>query len=146
MKNRLCKRILELNFHIFSGSEESGKSTLMKQMRIIHGTEYTKDERLYFLKHILKNIILAMKTLIDSMDGLNLLYESPENAEKADFIKSINVENDIKYEDVETIKNLWADAGIIECYNRKNRELKLENFAQYFLPKIELLVNPYYLQ
>ena len=117
----------------------------MKQMRIIHGTEYTKDERLYFLKHILKNIILAMKTLIDSMDGLNLLYESPENAEKAAFIKCINVESDIKYEDVETIKNLWADAGIIECYNRNNRELKLENFAQYFLPKIELLVNPYYL-
>ena len=117
----------------------------MKQMRIIHGTEYTKDERLYFLKHILKNIILAMKTLIDSMDGLNLLYESPENAEKAAFIKCINVENDIKYEDVETIKNLWADAGIIECYNRNNRELKLENFVQYFLPKIELLVNPYYL-
>ena len=117
----------------------------MKQMRIIHGTEYTKDERLYFLKHILKNIILAMKTLIDSMDGLNLLYESPENAEKAAFIKCINVESDIKYEDVETIKNLWADAGIIECYNRNNRELKLENFVQYFLPKIELLVNPYYL-
>ena len=117
----------------------------MKQMRIIHGREYTKNERLYFLTHILKNIILAMKTLIDSMDGLNLLYESPENSEKADFIKSINVENDIKYEDIETIKNLWADSGIIESYNRNNRELKLENFAQYFLPKIEQLVNPYYL-
>ena len=117
----------------------------MKQMRIIHGREYTKNERLYFLTHILKNIILAMKTLIDSMDGLNLLYESPENSEKADFIKSINVENDIKYEDIESIKNLWADSGIIESYNRNNRELKLENFAQYFLPKIEQLVNPYYL-
>ena len=49
------------------GCGEAGKSTFIKQMRIINGDEFTEEEESEYKKAIAKNILSAIKTLLENM-------------------------------------------------------------------------------
>ena len=61
------------------GTGESGKSTFIKQMRIIHGTGYSDDDRRSFIKLVYQNIFMAMSSMIRAMDTLRIAYRNPDN-------------------------------------------------------------------
>lgn len=61
------------------GTGESGKSTFIKQMRIIHGSGYTEGDRKGFTKLVYQNIFTAMQAMIRAMDTLKIQYTSKEN-------------------------------------------------------------------
>lgn len=61
------------------GTGESGKSTFIKQMRIIHGSGYTEEDRKGFTKLVYQNIFTAMQAMIRAMDTLKIQYTSEEN-------------------------------------------------------------------
>ena len=61
------------------GTGESGKSTFIKQMRIIHGSGYTEEDRRGFIKLVFQNIFMAMQTMIRAMELLKIQYEHPES-------------------------------------------------------------------
>ncbi|KAJ3116843.1 hypothetical protein HDU96_008624 [Phlyctochytrium bullatum] len=58
------------------GPGDSGKSTLLKQFRLIHGHGFTDQERKTFRSVILGNLMGSMKTLITAMDLLQIPYGS----------------------------------------------------------------------
>ncbi|VDP94013.1 unnamed protein product [Echinostoma caproni] len=62
------------------GTGEAGKSTFVKQMRIIHGAGYTEDDKRAFIGLIHQNIFLAMQTMLDAMEQLQIAYEDPDYA------------------------------------------------------------------
>ena len=64
---------LMLTFDI-SGTGESGKSTFIKQMRIIHGSGYSDDDKRGFIKLVYQNIFMAMQSMIKAMDLLKISY------------------------------------------------------------------------
>lgn len=64
---------------MLSGTGESGKSTFIKQMRIIHGSGYSDDDKRGFIKLVYQNIFMAMNSMIRAMDTLNIPYRDPEN-------------------------------------------------------------------
>ena len=49
------------------GMEDSGKSTLIKQMRLIHGDGYTLCEQKSFIKYIYQNVLTSIQKLIKAM-------------------------------------------------------------------------------
>lgn len=63
----------------FSGTGESGKSTFIKQMRIIHGSGYTEEDRKSFTKLVYQNIVTAMQSMIRAMEMLKISLTKPEN-------------------------------------------------------------------
>jgi hypothetical protein len=63
----------------FSGTGESGKSTFIKQMRIIHGSGYSDDDKRNFIKLVYQNIFMAMNSMIRAMDTLKIQYRDPIN-------------------------------------------------------------------
>jgi guanine nucleotide-binding protein G(q) subunit alpha len=66
--------------HIFTtGTGESGKSTFIKQMRIIHGSGYTDDDKRSFIKLVYQNIFMAMNSMIRAMESLKIPYRDPTN-------------------------------------------------------------------
>jgi guanine nucleotide-binding protein G(q) subunit alpha len=67
---------------LFPGTGESGKSTFIKQMRIIHGSGYTDDDKRGFIKLVFQNIFMAMQSMIRAMDLLKIQYEHPESPVK----------------------------------------------------------------
>ncbi|XP_047984273.1 G protein alpha q subunit-like [Leguminivora glycinivorella] len=116
------------------GTGESGKSTFIKQMRIINGAGYSDDDKKGFIKNIYQNIFMAIQSMIRAMDMLNIQYGDPSMAEKAELVSSIDFESVTSFESpyVEAIKDLWNDSGIQECYDRR-REYQLTDSAKYYL-------------
>ncbi|XP_021200776.1 G protein alpha q subunit isoform X2 [Helicoverpa armigera] len=140
---RDARRELKL---LLLGTGESGKSTFIKQMRIIHGSGYSDDDKRGFIKLVYQNIFMAMQSMIRAMELLSIQYGNPSNSEKAELISSIDFESVTTFESpyVEAIKALWADAGIQECYDRR-REYQLTDSAKYYLQEIDRVAAPNYL-
>ena len=67
-----------MNF-VYIGTGESGKSTFIKQMRIIHGTGYSDEDKRGYIKLVYQNIYMAMHTMIWAMDALRIPYQNPRN-------------------------------------------------------------------
>lgn len=73
------KLFVSLLFPPLPGTGESGKSTFIKQMRIIHGSGYTEEYRKGFTKLVYQNVFTAMQVMIGAMDTLRIQYTSKEN-------------------------------------------------------------------
>ncbi|XP_035670448.1 guanine nucleotide-binding protein G(q) subunit alpha [Branchiostoma floridae] len=140
---RDARRELKL---LLLGTGESGKSTFIKQMRIIHGAGYSDEDRRGYTKLVYQNIFMAMHSMIRAMDTLKIAYKNKENEERAALIRSIEPESVSTFEKeyVEAIQSLWEDAGIQECYDRR-REYQLTDSAKYYLSDLERIAQPDYL-
>ena len=66
---------------MFAGTGESGKSTFIKQMRIIHGCGYSDDDKRSFIKLVYQNIFMAMNSMIRAMETLKIPYKDPTTNE-----------------------------------------------------------------
>ena len=60
-----------------TGTGESGKSTFIKQMRIIHGAGYSDEDKRGFIKLVYQNIFMAMQSMIKAMEMLKINYGDP---------------------------------------------------------------------
>ncbi|CAF0751649.1 unnamed protein product [Didymodactylos carnosus] len=128
------------------GTGESGKSTFIKQMRIIHGSGYSEDDKRSFVKLVYQNIFMAMHSMIRAMETLKIQYRDKRNEEHALLVRSVDYETVTTFESqyVEAIKSLWNDPGIKECYDRR-REYQLTDSAKYYLDSIDRIASPSYL-
>ncbi|EDV56282.1 G protein alpha q subunit [Drosophila erecta] len=119
------------------GTGESGKTTFIKQMRIIHGNGFLEKERKHFTKNVFQNLFMAMQSMINAMDVLKIPYGQQEHSKLADLVKSIDYKTvtrlDAPY--TKAIKTLWNDAGIQECYSRR-REYQLTDSTEYFMKNL----------
>ncbi|GCB65824.1 guanine nucleotide-binding protein subunit alpha-14 [Scyliorhinus torazame] len=140
---RDARRELKL---LLLGTGESGKSTFIKQMRIIHGDGYSDEDRKNFTKLVFQNIFTAMQAMIRAMDTLRVQYKNEQNVENANMVKDVEVDKVIAFDRayVEAIKKLWNDPGIEECYDRR-REYQLSDSAKYYLSDIDRISSPMYI-
>ena len=56
------------------GSPECGKSTLLKQMRIIHKSDYTLEEKLMFKPIVYANTIHSMSIILHAVERLGKIF------------------------------------------------------------------------
>ena len=110
------------------GAGESGKSTFLKQMRIIHGVKFESELIHEFQSIVYQNVIRGMKVLVDAREKLNIPWENSNNSVFAPFL--LRVENAMLFdtkvflEYAVYVQELWKDAGIREAYERR-REFQL---------------------
>lgn len=64
---------------LLPGTGESGKSTFIKQMRIIHGTGYSEEDKRGYTKLVYQNIFTAMQSMIHAMETLNIPFLEAQN-------------------------------------------------------------------
>ncbi|KAJ3603604.1 hypothetical protein NHX12_028349 [Muraenolepis orangiensis] len=114
---RDARRELKL---LLLGTGESGKSTFIKQMRIIHGTGYSEDDKRGFTKLVFQNIFTSMQSMIRAMETLKIPYKYEHNKPHANLVKEVDVEMVFALENpyVDAIKSLWNDPGTLKCYDR----------------------------
>ncbi|VDO72674.1 unnamed protein product [Schistosoma mattheei] len=128
------------------GTGESGKSTFVKQMRIIHGAGYTDMEKYAFKTLVYQNIFLAMQTMCDALCALSIELEYPVNQENIELIIKVDLEDSVELtpERINAIRQLWADQGMKECYERR-REFQLSDSSKYYLHNFDRIADPDYL-
>ena len=128
------------------GTGESGKSTFIKQMRIIHGQGYSPEDRRGFIKLIYQNIFLSMQTMIKATETLGIQYRFSDNGPNAELVKSVDHETVSTFEPpfVDAIRHLWQDSGIQEAYDRR-REYQLNDSTKYYLTDLDRIADPEFL-
>lgn len=60
------------------GAGDSGKSTILRQMKLIHNQGYTKAEIQLYKDVIFSNVVQSMKAILDALPILGIELESPE--------------------------------------------------------------------
>ncbi|KAM9096724.1 guanine nucleotide-binding protein subunit alpha-15 isoform 1-T1 [Sarcophilus harrisii] len=128
------------------GTGESGKSTFIKQMRIIHGAGYSEEDRKGFTSLVYQNIFTSMQSMIEAMDTLHIPYSCPENRHHASLIMSTDAYKVTTFEkpQAHAIQCLWKDGGIRTCYERR-REFHLLDSAVYYLSNLERITADSYI-
>eukprot|EP00002_Diphylleia_rotans_P036019 TRINITY_DN78_c0_g2_i1.p1 TRINITY_DN78_c0_g2~~TRINITY_DN78_c0_g2_i1.p1 ORF type:complete len:352 (-),score=94.44 TRINITY_DN78_c0_g2_i1:483-1538(-) len=126
------------------GAGESGKSTIVKQMKIIHQEGYTAEERASFKEVIYSNTIQSMKSLITNAEKLGVKIETPENEERALKISDLQSSGEAWSAEIgKDIQELWKDKGIQETFSRKS-EFQLNDSAQYYFENLERITSASY--
>ncbi|XP_068460660.1 guanine nucleotide-binding protein subunit alpha-14 [Clinocottus analis] len=128
------------------GTGESGKSTFVKQMRIIHGGGYTDDDKRSYAKLVYQNIFTSMQAMIRAMEALGISLANPQNQSHANAVLEVEVD---KVEELEqslaaAVKSLWDDAGVQDCYERR-REYQLSDSTKYYLSELDRISQPSYI-
>ncbi|XP_034105879.1 G protein alpha q subunit-like [Drosophila albomicans] len=128
------------------GTGESGKTTFLKQMRIINGDKFSDEEKLSYTKNVYRNIFMAMQSMIKAMEELEIPYSDVENIDRAELISLIDCGTIETLKDpfLSAIKYLWKDFGIQKCYSRR-KEYYLIDSAEYFLCEIERIEKTDYI-
>ncbi|XP_013769391.1 guanine nucleotide-binding protein subunit alpha-14 [Pundamilia nyererei] len=128
------------------GTGESGKSTFIKQMRIIHGGGYTDEDKRSYAKLVYQNIYMSMQTMVRAMEALGISFTDPQNQSHASAVLEVEVD---KVKDLDSnlamaVKSLWDDRGIQECYDRR-REYQLSDSTKYYLTDLDRISQPSYI-
>ncbi|XP_029940394.1 guanine nucleotide-binding protein subunit alpha-14-like [Salarias fasciatus] len=152
--HRQIEKQLRLDKHNFRrelkllllGTGESGKSTFIKQMRIIHGSGYSEADRKGFTRLVFQNILKAVQSLIEAMQTLRLHYGDEHNARHAEKLSQVETTlvSTLESWQAHAIKSVWTDHGIQKCYDRR-REFQLSDSAKYYLDDLDRITAPGYI-
>ncbi|KAH8720423.1 Guanine nucleotide-binding protein subunit alpha [Beauveria bassiana] len=129
------------------GAGESGKSTILKQMKLIHEGGYSRDERESFKEIIFSNTVQSMRVILEAMESLELPLEDQrmEYHVQTIFIQPAQIEGEVLPPEVGgAIEALWKDRGVQECFKR-SREYQLNDSARYYFDNITRIAAPDYM-
>jgi guanine nucleotide-binding protein G(i) subunit alpha len=129
------------------GAGESGKSTILKQMKLIHDGGYSPEERESFKEIIFSNTVQSMRVILEAMDNMGIQLQNDGNQRHVTTI--MNLPNQIEGDQLPSnvslaIKSLWADRGVLECFSR-SREYQLNDSAKYYFDSIDSISRSDYL-
>jgi len=131
------------------GAGESGKSTIAKQMKIIHLSGFSDVERLSHRVVIYDNIITSIRQLIWAVKGSSGLSFMPSN-EDAVFRLHVDDETPMAHfsgplsqQNISDIAQLWEDPAIKEVF-AKRQEFHLIDSAAYYFNDIARIGEPNY--
>jgi len=125
------------------GTGESGKSTIFKQMRIIHQEGYTAQERQGFVVTVHHNCIQNMRDLIFAVPKFGREFD-PEDKENLHIISKAQNQQPLNAEITAFIKKLWASPVIQATYALRN-QFQLGDSAEYYFRDIDRISASGYL-
>lgn len=123
------------------GAGESGKSTIVRQIKFIHDSYLTKAECLQYRTVVHNNTIQSLIAIIRGMNKLGISLEDPTTSmdHVQYFVESIvsaeKTENKIPEmtgELAESMKIIWKDRGVQTAFAKSNY-YQLNDSAGYFL-------------
>ncbi|SAL99838.1 hypothetical protein [Absidia glauca] len=147
------------------GAGESGKSTLLKQIRILYTGGFTSEERQAFREIVVKNLLHSMVTLVEAVELLNLggqfdsTVDVDLSANNSDNGGALNCATMLfklqqhangigqgnilllPMDLVEDIDRLWHHPIIQHVYQRRN-EYQLNDSAAYYFDAIHRIGDP----
>jgi len=126
------------------GAGESGKSTVAKQMKIIHLDGFSKDERLTYKSIIYNNVIASMKSLINATNDLQIPLSEPNKGPAKKLLENESSYGSLPADLVRDVKALWADNAIRKAYERQ-AEFQLNDSAAFYLDAIDRIAAADYI-
>jgi len=130
------------------GAGESGKSTIVKQMKIIHESGYSEGECLQYQPVVISNTLQSMMAIIRAMGLLRINFRDPkriDDARQLFAMASAPSEGGSLSPNLGIImKRLWSDMGVQTCFLR-SREYQLNDSAAYYLNALDRISSAGYI-
>ncbi|KAF9365746.1 guanine nucleotide-binding protein subunit alpha [Mortierella sp. NVP85] len=129
------------------GAGESGKSTILKQMKLIHDGGYSEEEREAFKEIIFSNTVQSMRVILEAMDNMELSLYHEANRNYAIIIMSLPPQIEGEYmphEVAVAVQNLWLDPNVQQAFQR-SREYQLNDSAKYYFDSIDRIAKQNYI-
>lgn len=104
------------------GSGDSGKSTILKQMRLIHHVPFSQQEVESYRQLVFNNLTHGMKYLLDAMDDMDLVVSE----ESKPYVQMVEDAVDLKDGEpfpisyLEPLRLLWQDPAVQQAWGRGN--------------------------
>ncbi|KAG0042086.1 guanine nucleotide-binding protein subunit alpha [Gryganskiella cystojenkinii] len=150
IENQLKQDRLQMRHEVkmlLLGAGESGKSTILKQMRLIHEGSYSQEEREAYKEIIFSNTVQSMRVILEAMDNMELPLYHEANQNYAIIIMSLppQIEGDFMPHQVAVaVQNLWLDPNVQQAFQR-SREYQLNDSAKYYFDSIDRIAKTNYL-
>jgi guanine nucleotide-binding protein G(i) subunit alpha len=110
------------------GSGESGKSTIVKQMKIIHQNGYSVDELALYRLTIYKNLIDCAKAFVGAMRQFEIEPKNSINVDYCDYLFEYQVDPD-----PHTPLNPKVGKAVISVWNDPSKETLMERQSEFYL-------------
>ncbi|ODN06238.1 Guanine nucleotide-binding protein subunit alpha-12 [Orchesella cincta] len=125
------------------GAGESGKSTFLKQMRIIHNLGFDPDTVRDFQHVIYLNCIQGMRVLVDAQRKLGIPWENPQNSLHGDILLNyhpgfVDQWTFTKY--VPSIRACWSDEAIRKAFSKRSL-FQISDSVEYFFENMDRITH-----
>lgn len=117
------------------GAGESGKSTILKQMRLIYAQGFSKADKEQYRVIIFTNITESMRLILEQMDLYRIAFQNPENEQHVTLLmnlREISRGETMPKEYLSPLKSLWGDEGVQSAVKRGNEFALHDNLTYYF--------------
>ncbi|VDN04883.1 unnamed protein product [Thelazia callipaeda] len=130
------------------GAGECGKSTVLKQMQILHNNGFTEDEINERKAVVYNNTVTSMCAMLRAMDNiLHLpLKDSNKEVEKRRIYEVVEAGDESEPftdEIANALISLWSDENVRKAYEMRS-EYQLNDSAKYFLDSVARIHEPGY--
>ncbi|PNS16988.1 hypothetical protein CAC42_4952 [Sphaceloma murrayae] len=130
------------------GSGESGKSTIVKQMKIIHQNGYTMEELALYQHTVYKNLVDCSKALVGAMRQFDIEPEKPGNKDHCAFVMDYQLDPDpaahIDPHMSDVVASIWADPAMAKVFDHST-EFYLMDSAPYFFDEVKRICSDEYI-
>ncbi|XP_059473720.1 guanine nucleotide-binding protein G(f) subunit alpha-like [Neocloeon triangulifer] len=124
------------------GAGEAGKTTIIKQMKILHISGFSDKERLEQVKIVRKNIHEAISCLCKNVSFANDHTDDTRLKAAVEYVLKANFPFEKEYYD--KVEFLWKNPIVQEHFKNSNVYQTLDS-AKYFLDKISAIRHSNYL-
>mmetsp|Transcript_6688 Transcript_6688/g.7285 ORF Transcript_6688/g.7285 Transcript_6688/m.7285 type:complete len:374 (-) Transcript_6688:59-1180(-) len=123
------------------GTSASGKSTVVKQVRMRYGAEFSPFEKENFKTIIQVNIFLGTKLLVEKAEKLNIkIARKNKKAGRLICDSNLFAPGEVKPL-LEACKQLWTDTGIRKAYSNNEKEVMIAHYKHWMDDVINPLMN-----
>lgn len=122
---------------LFLGAGESGKSTVLKQFRLLYDNPMEEEERLGYREVILANTFQSLAVVLDAMEMMGLPFSDPDNVLEAQAVTDVGSypEWPVQPSVAKSVVKLYADEGVKKTIARRN-QFQLNDSANYFFENV----------
>lgn len=130
------------------GAGESGKSTFLKQMRIIHGYNFEEETLNEFRTVVFQNVVKGMKVLVDALQKLGIPWgeecNRPHGSRLMRYEPSMVLDSSAFAGYAPSVRALWQDSGIRTAFDRRV-EFQLGDGVRYFFDNLDRIASKDYM-
>jgi len=125
------------------GAGESGKSTIAKQMKIIHLDGFDEDELEQFKPIIKSNVIECMKVLVQAAQDMDAPVAGDQSAVAEKYANANAMDMVLDPDMAAEIHELWKDPAIQKAYENRSK-FQLPDSASHVLENAVRISQPDY--
>ena len=134
------------------GAGESGKSTILKQIKIIHQNGFTESEKLVYKPFVFQNICESVQCIVNALKQYNLVPELVNvTSDDLEFIANYEVPFEADNTEplnprvADIIEQLTTDPTVTEMFKNPNYDFYILDSANYFFENLERIRQADYL-